>query len=169
MEELPEEITARVGQVWYEEDSAFEIERGYIFNTLAAVQNGNPLFWDDEVAREIAGGTIAPPTMISVWFRGHHWTPAGLTRQMPYQIHFDLKRILELPEAIMTHNELVFGVPVRLGDKLHARQRLASISALKRTKLGIGRFWVIEQDYTNQAGEMVCWESITGYGYRRTG
>jgi hypothetical protein len=57
---------------------------------------------------------------------------------------------------------------VRLGDRLVARQRLASISPMKRTKLGIGRFWVIEQDYTNQRDEMVCWESITGYGYRRT-
>jgi acyl dehydratase len=165
--ELPREIALRIGTVWYEDESRFEIERGYILTGCASVENGNPLFWDESIANEITGGWIAPPTMLSVWFRGHHWTPDMKAERMPYQIHFDLKARLELPEAIMTHNELVFGVPVRLGDRLRSRQKLASISEPKRTKLGVGRFWVIEQEYENQQRERVAWESITGYGYRR--
>jgi len=165
--ELPAEVRSWIGQVRYEEETSFEIERGYIFTTCASVENGNPLFWDDEVARELTGGPIAPPSMLSVWFRPHHWTPAGREQRMPYQIHFDLKEALGLPEAVMTHNEIAFGAPVRPGDRLRARQSLASVSELKRTKLGSGRFWVLEVEYRNQRGELVAQESITGFGYRR--
>ena len=168
LEDLPEEIASRIGEVWYEDATAFEIERGHVHTGCASVENGNPLFWDEKAADEIAGAQIVPPTMISVWFRRHHWAPGIEHELMPYQIHFDLKERLNLPEAIMTDNELVFGVPVRLGDRLRVRQSLRSISDPKRTKLGVGRFWAIIQEFTNQDEELVCWESITGYGYRRT-
>jgi hypothetical protein len=46
-------------------------------------------------------------------------------------------------------------------------QVLHSVSALKQTKLGTGRFWEIEVRYTNQNGEVVGTEWYTGYGYRR--
>ncbi len=167
MSDLPPEVQSWIGQVRYEEESSFEIERGYIFTSNASVENGNPLYWDDAVAQELTGGPVAPLSMLSVWFRPHHWKPDREKTRMPYQIHFDLKAALDLPEAIMTDNELVFGVPVRPGDKLFARQSLASVSPLKRTKLGTGRFWAIEVVYSNQRGEMVAEESITGYGYRR--
>ncbi len=167
LDPLPDEIASRVGEVWYTDETSFGIERGHIETGCASVENGNPLYWDEEVAQEITGGAIAPATMISVWFRRHHWMPEMHDALMPYQIHFDLKARLELPEAIMSHNLLEFGAPVRPGDRLRVSQSLVSISEPKRTKLGIGRFWVISQDFTNQDGERVCWETITGYGYRR--
>ena len=51
---------------------------------------------------------------------------------------------------------------------LRTRQILRSISDPKTTKLGTGRFWVIEVEYLNQDGELVGVESYTGFGYRRT-
>jgi acyl dehydratase len=83
------------------------------------------------------------------------------------QSHFDLKRIFELPEAVMTDNTIVFHEPVRPGDWLRTRQILRSVSELKTTKLGTGRFWVIEVEYLNQKDELVGVESYTGFGYRR--
>ena len=59
----------------YEEAGEFPVERSYIWTSCGSVENGNPLFWDDAVAEEITGGPIAPPTMLSVWFRPHHWAP----------------------------------------------------------------------------------------------
>ena len=53
----------------------FPVERGYVWTSCASVENGNPLFWDHEVADELTGGPIAPPSMVSVWFRPHHWAP----------------------------------------------------------------------------------------------
>ena len=167
MSELPSEVQSWIGQVRYEEKTEFDVERGYIFTTCSSVQNGNPLFWDDQVAQELTGGPIAPPTMLSVWFRPHHWAPGRTKQLQPLQVHFDLKEKLGLPEAIMTDNEIVFAEPVRPGDRLRTRQILRSISDPKTTKLGKGRFWVIEVEYLNQRDELVGWESYTGFGYRR--
>ena len=60
------------------------------------------------------------------------------------------RRIFELPEAVMTDNTIVFHEPVRPGDRLRTRQILRSVSEPKTTKLGTGRFWIIEVEYLNQ-------------------
>ena len=151
----------------YEETGEFPVERGYIWTSCASVENGNPLFWDDDVADEITGGPIAPPTMISVWFRPHHWAPGRTEQALPLQVHFDLKETFELPEAVMTDNTIVFHEPVRPGDVLRTRQILRSVSEPKTTKLGTGRFWVIDVEYLNQRDELVGVESYTGFGYKR--
>jgi len=164
---VPDDVVAMVDVPRYEEDGEFPVERGYVWSMCAAVENGNPLYWDDAVAAQITGGPIAPPTMLSVWFRPHHWAPGRTEERLPLRIHFDLKERLGLPEAVMTDNTMTFYEPVRPGDVLHTRQILRSVSDLKTTKLGTGRFWVIEVEYTNQRGERVGVESYTGFGYRR--
>jgi acyl dehydratase len=107
--------------------------------------------------------------MVSVWFRPHHWAPGRTTAALPLQVHFDLKARLDLPEAVMTDNTITFYEPVRPGDRLRTHQVLRSVSEEKTTKLGTGRFWVIEVVYANQDGDLVAVESYTGFGYRRGG
>ena len=166
--ELPDEVTGWIGKVQYEEEGEFPVERGYVWTSCASVENGNPLFWDDEVAEAVTGGPIAPPTMLSVWFRPHHWAPGRAEQALPLQVHFDLKDRLDLPEAVMTDNTIVFHEPVRPGDRLRTSQILRSVSEGKTTKLGTGRFWVIDVEYRNQDGALVGVESYTGFGYRRS-
>ena len=165
--DLPAEIAALIGEVQYEVVGDFPVEQGYVFTSCASVENGNPLFWDPAVAQELTGGPVAPPTMLSVWFRPHHWSPDRAEAALPLQVHFDLKAAFGLPEAVMTENTIVFGAPVRPGDVLRTRQILRSVSGPKTTKLGTGRFWVIDVEYLNQRGEQVGVESYTGFGYRR--
>lgn len=167
-EDLPSDVRSWIDQVRYEEDTEFPVEMGYVYTTCASVENGNPLFWDEQTAREITGGPIAPPTMLSVWFRPHFWAPGRSKQIQPLQVHFDLKEKFGLPEAVMTDNTIEFHTPVRPGDRLRTRQILRSVSPMKETKLGTGRFWVIDVEYLNQKGELVGKESYTGYGYRRT-
>jgi uncharacterized protein len=164
-----EEIRALIGVPQYEETGEFPVEQGYIWTTCSSVENGNPLFWDDEVAARLTGGPVAPPTMLSVWFRPHHWAPGRSAPRLPLQVHFDLKERFALPEAVMSDNTIVFYEPVRPGDVLSTRQVLRSVSDQKTTKLGTGRFWVIDVEYTNQSGALVGVESYTGFGYRRAG
>ena len=165
--EIPEEVRSWIGQYRHEEEGEFDVERGYVFTTCASTENANPLFWDEKVAQDLTGGPIASPTMLSLWFRPHHWAPGRTGEKQPLQVHFDLKDALELPEAVMTDNTIVFHEPVRPGDRLRTRQILRSISDPKTTRLGTGRFWVIEVEYLNQDGELVGVESYTGFGYRR--
>jgi hypothetical protein len=165
--DLPPEVEKLIDQVQYEEAGEFPVERGYVYTSCSSVENGNPLFWDDAVAHDLTGGPIAPPTMISVWFRPHQWSPGRTEPGVPLKSHFDLKQIFALPEAVMTDNTIVFHEPVRPGDRLRTRQILRSVSEPKTTKLGTGRFWVIEVEYLNQKDELVGVESYTGFGYRR--
>ena len=73
--------------------------------------------------------------MLSAWFRPHHWAPGRRPRELPLQIHFDLKERLELPEAIMSDNTLIlFHEPVRPGDMITAAQRPACRSATSKTR-----------------------------------
>ena len=86
-----DDIAGLIGVEQYEEQGEFPVEQGYMWTTCSSVENGNPLFWDEAVAEEVTGGPIAPPTMVSVWFRPHHWAPDRSTPGLPLQIHFDLK------------------------------------------------------------------------------
>ena len=164
---VPADVEELIGVAQYEEPGEFPVERGYIWTSCSSVENGNPLFWDDGVAAEITGGPIAPPTMLSVWFRPHHWAPGRSEPALPLQVHFDLKARFDLPEAVMTDNTITFYEPVRPGDVLRTRQVLRSVSEPKTTRLGTGRFWVIDVEYENQRGELVGVETYTGFGYRR--
>jgi len=167
MTDIPAEVEGWIDQERYPETANFPVERGYLWTSLASVENGNPLFWDDDVAAELTGGPIAPPSTLSLWFRPHSWEPGQTKPRLPLQVHFDLKERLDLPEAVMTDNEVVFRTPVRPGDVISMSQVLRSISDPKTTKLGTGRFWVIDVDYRNQDGDQVGVEIFTGFGYRR--
>lgn len=150
----------------YQVVGEFDVERGYIWTSCASVQNGNPLFWDDEVAEQLTNGPIAMPTMMSGWFRPHYWMPNRDETPLPWKTHFALKSGLAVPEAIATDSEVVFGEPVRPGDRIHSYEVLRSLSEIKTTKLGKGRFWVIDCVCTNQDGVWVGTETMTGFGYR---
>jgi len=164
---VPDDVAALIDEVQHEEDGEFPVERGYIWTSASSVENANPLFWDDDVAAELTDGPIAMPTMLSLWFRPHHWAPGRSTQKLPLQAHFDLKERFALPEAVMSDNSITFYEPVRPGDLLRTHQVLRSVSGPKTTKLGSGRFWVIEVIYQNQRDEVVGVESYTGFGYRR--
>jgi acyl dehydratase len=166
---VPDDVAAWVGDTRYPDTADFPVERGYIWTSCASVENGNPLYWDDKVAEEITGGPIAPPSTLSLWFRPHHWQPSQTTQKLPLQVHFDLKERLGLPEAIMSDSEVVFHEPVRPGDVVSTSQVLRSLSEPKTTKLGTGRFWVIDVPYRNQDGVLVGIETFTGFGYVRGG
>ena len=166
---LPEEVTAMLGKQMYPETASFPVERSYAYNTLAATQNGNPLYWDDAVAAELTEGVVMPPTTLSLWMRPHFWEPGAEGEQLALKVHFDLKRIFELPEAVMTDNTLVFHEPVRPGDVISNSQVLRSVSEPKTTKIGTGRFWVIDVEFRRADGVLVGVESYTGFGYVRAG
>ena len=164
---LPPEIEALIGAPQYHQSADFDVERSYTYNTCAATQNGNPIYWDDAVADELVDGPIAPPTTLSLWMRPHYWQPGASGEQVALKVHFDLKEAFGLPEAVMTDNTLILYAPVRPGDRISHQQVLKSVSGPKTTKLGSGRFWVIDIEYRNQRGELVGIESYTGFGYRR--
>jgi uncharacterized protein len=168
-DDLPEQVVAMIGTPMYLETATFPAERSYGYNTLAATQNANPLFWDDDVADELTEGVVLPPTTLSLWMRPHFWEPGAEGEQVALKVHFDLKEIFGLPEAVMTDNTITFHDPVRPGDVISNQQVLRSVSGPKTTKLGSGRFWVIDVEFRNDRGDLVGVETYTGFGYVRAG
>jgi acyl dehydratase len=165
--ELPEKVQGWIGKNLEDDQGEYDIERGYLLNTLSVTENANPLYWDTDVAKKIAGAVIAPPTMLSVWTRPHHWAPGRKEEKLPLAVHFMMKKELDLPEAIIAKNVIKFGAPVKMGDSIRSEQTLVSVSDPKRLKLGLGRFWVISVAYYNQDDEWVGTESYDCFGYRR--
>ena len=165
---LPEQIRTLIGKAQYLETATFPVERSYSYNTLSATENGNPLYWDTEVANQLTDGMTMPVSTLSLWMRPHRWEPGAAQEQVALKAHFDLKAQLDLPEAIMSDNTMILHEPVRPGDVISHHQVLRSISDIKTTKLGTGRFWVIDVEYHNQDGELVGIESYTGFGYKRS-
>ena len=164
---LPADVAEMIDRPVYPATADFPAELGYGWNTLAATENGNPLYWDEAVAGALTGGRILPLSTLSIWMRPHRWAPGAEGEQVALQAHFDLKTRLDLPEAIMSDNTVVFHEPVRPGDIIGHHQVLRSVSGPKTTRLGSGRFWVIDVEYHNQHGTLVGIESYTGFGYRR--
>jgi acyl dehydratase len=143
------------------------VERGFVQHWCEAVENANPLFWDDEVAQEVTAGPIAPPTMLSVWMRPLAWRPGRERDRRPLELHFQLKEAFDLPEGIVAGNEIEFGVPVRLGDVISTTESIREISEPQTKRLGTGRFWIVDVTYTNQHGEVVGVETYRMFAYRR--
>ena len=166
-QQLPADLTEMIGQPQYPATADFPAELGYGWNTLAATENGNPLYWDEAVANNLTGGRTLPLSTLSIWMRPHRWSPGTEGEQVALRVHFDLKVRLDLPEAIMSDNTVAFHEPVRPGDVISHRQVLKSVSGPKTTRLGSGRFWVIDVEYHNQHDQLVGVESYTGFGYRR--
>jgi acyl dehydratase len=164
---VPEDVAGLIGVTQHHETAEFPVERGYGWTSCASVQNGNPLFWDDDVADALTGGPILPPTTLSLWMRPHYWSPGHRGERLALQLHFDMKARFDLPEAVISDNTIIFHEPVRPGDVISYAQVLRSVSGTKTTRLGTGRFWVVDVEYRNQRDELVGVESYTGFGYRR--
>ena len=164
---MPADVAAMIGRPMYPQTADFCAETAYGWNILAATENGNPLYWNAAVADALTAGAIMPLSTLSLWMRPHHWAPDAANEQAALWVHSDLKERLGLPEAIISDNAVLFDNPVRPGDVISHHQVLRSVSEPETTRLGSGRFWVIDVEYRNQSGDLVGVESCTGFGYRR--
>ena len=142
-------------------------ERGYVLHWCESVEDGNPLYWDEQTADDVTGGWIAPPTMLSVWMRPLMFDPRRDETIRPLELHFRLKEAFKLPDGIVTANEIEFREPVRMGDVVSTRQTVREISDMRTNRLGTGRAWTIDVTYTNQRGEIVGIESYEMFSYVR--
>jgi acyl dehydratase len=144
-------------------------ERGHILHWLEATENANQLFWDDAVAGDLAGGPLAPPTMLSVWMRPLVWRPGRKGAHRPLELHFRMKEAFGLPEGIVVANEIVFHEPVRPRDTVRTTESVREIGDVRTNRLGTGRNWTVDVTYRNQRDEVVGVESYEMFSYVREG
>ena len=144
---ISDEIQSMIG-LW-SEPVVLEVERGAIARLADAIDDPNPLYRDEEYAKNSKyGGIIAPPGFFG-WPVGGGDIEAGMSRVVGAVAEAGMLRILD------GGIELNFYVPVRAGDTLVTYGKLADARE-KQTSQGKMLFLIIEQRYLNQDGALVA-------------
>ena len=164
--DLPEEVNKLIGKNSFTDQSPIMIQKGLWQNFCSSIEDGNKIYWDERVAECHTEDLIAHPAMLPSWVHDFEWHPQRKKVQ-PMELHFHLKNILNLPLGIVTEVDIDYYVPIKNGDAISANQTLLSVSELVKTKLGEGRYWVIEVKYFNQLEILVGKQNIHFLGYKK--
>ncbi len=148
---LPEEITNLVGKSG--QVRIFKVEEGAIKRLAEAVGDQNPLYWDEEYARNSRYRSIIAPPGFFGW-------PTTWTNEALPSFAISGELIATLAKAgyngILDGGiEYEFFCPVRAGDTLVASSMIKHIS--ERTgRTGKVAFMITETTYTNQNDDLVA-------------
>lgn len=164
--DLPEEVNKLIGKNSFTDQSPIMIQKGLWQNFCSSIEDGNKIYWDERVAECHTEDLIAHPAMLPSWVHDFEWHPQRKKVQ-PMELHFYLKNILNLPLGIVTEVDIEYYLPIKDGDAISANQTLLSVSELVKTKLGEGRYWVIEVKYFNQLEILVGKQNIHFFGYKK--
>lgn len=125
------------------EPTMAEVEKGHVKRFAEAIGDPNPLYRDMEYASKSRySGIIAPPTFFQ---------DLGLTKIVPQLLAIKCP----LPRHLYAGVEMEFHKPMKSGDVITARSKLADVIE-KEGKEGKLLFMIIEATYTNQNGELVA-------------
>ena len=156
---LPEEVTKLIGQG--AGMRIFEVEKGAIKKFADAVDDRNPLYWDEEFARNSRyGSIIAPPGFFgwpTKWARESTF-PLSSEGAEPAGAIVDPRAVLAeagYSRVLDGGMEYEFFSPVRAGDTLVASSMIKDIVE-REGKTGKMAFLFIETTYTNQNGDLVA-------------
>jgi acyl dehydratase len=153
---LPKEVTQFIGT----SSSAvvFEVEKGAIKKFADAVDDSNPLYWDEEYARNSRYGSLIAPPGFFGWpvhlARGQTFLRTAKQEGTESEKVGDLA--IELAKAGYPRNldggmEYEFFAPVRAGDILSGSSRITDITE-KKGATGTLIFVTTETNYSNQNG-----------------
>ena len=150
---LPEAVSKLIGQRG--ESRIHEVERGAIKRFADAIDDPNPLYWDDEYANHSRYGSLIAPPGFFGWpikmQRGLTFLPTGLP-----DIREGLASVgYANPAPIDAGIEYEFFLPIHVGDRLVATSMYKDIIE-REGKTGKMAFMIIETDYVNQNGDLVC-------------
>jgi acyl dehydratase len=127
-----------------------EIEKGAIIKFARAIGDSNPLFTDEEVARNSRyGGLIAPPTFL----RSLRTGPLKAHVNSPYSANLD------------GGSEWEYFEPVRVGDHITVTTYVTDMFE-RAGRLGNMLFIVRETKYVNQFDITVALQRGTGISYK---
>ena len=146
----------------------FPIDELFIRHWCETLEDGNPLYIDEQFARDRGyRGLVVPPIAIFPASRFPFrwpWPPTGGYRPI---VLYEVKRLLELPVAIATDSEIEFFHVVQLGERLSLSDRLINLSPWKVTRLGEGHFITYATSYWNERGDKVAEQRVSLFMYGR--
>ncbi len=150
---LPEEVAKFIGQGGG--IMIFEVEKGAIKKFADAADDGNPLYWDEEYARNSRYGSIVAPPGFFGW-------PTKWVRGSTFPLYSEAMGELTSALSKAGYNRALDGgiqyeffCPVRAGDILAVSTIIKDIIE-RKSKTGKAVFVIIETTYTNQNGHLVA-------------
>ena len=164
--EFYEELKALVGQEGPRLVAVDEVCKPMIRHWCEAMQDGNPLYTDEEYARKSKyGGIIAPPTMVLTWTMPPLWPPR---EQPPHPFELFLEKLDKAGfyGILITNVAQKYHRPLFPGDHITFTYKVTDVSPEKKTSLGSGHFVTTTFIFTNQKGETVATQSLTVLKYR---
>ena len=127
-----------------------EVEKSAIIRFAQAIGDPNPIFSDEDGARQSRyGDFIAPPTFL----RSLDASPTRVQVANPY------------PAFLDGGSQWEYFEPVRPGDRIAVTVMIAEIFE-RQGRLGNTLFVISESRYVNQAGDMVATQRGTDIWYR---
>jgi uncharacterized protein len=99
------------------------------------VRDANPSYWDPDFARQVWGGLVAPPALLTGLLMPPPWVPTGEPPTASIAIR------VPLPGTAITNaaNDAEYFTPI-LGHRLSVAEEVASVSPEKTSRLGVGHF-----------------------------
>jgi acyl dehydratase len=168
---------------------AWPLTKDEIHLWCEALEDWNPLYWDESYAASSRhGGIIAPPT--SMFFGAGSAAGLGVGYLKPGEPVADAVRqgltgialLQSLRQSIVQGGTLVtppgcpeiavvqavsrFFIPLRPGDTARSELRMKNCSQKKKTKLGTGYFVTTERLFYNQRDELVRTQEFTVFHYQ---
>jgi len=148
---LPQEVTQLMGKTG--EIVVLEVERGAIKKFADTVADRNPLYWDEEYARNSGYSSIVAPPCFFGW-------PVRWETAMPFFSPLRAEVIDTISRSGYGRTldggiEYDFYHPVCAGDILSALHKVKDVYE-RETKTGKMIFSIVETTYTNQNGDIVA-------------
>lgn len=161
---LPEEVTIFIGKSLG--TFACEVEKGAIKRFADAIDDQNPIYWDEEyAAKSRYGSMIAPPGFFGWLVK----LPRGATFQVPNAVCDPPDTLENMREALAKVGygnlldggmEYEFFQPIRAGDALTAKSVIKDIIE-REGKTGKMVFVITETTYLNQSGQIMAKSNAT--------
>lgn len=132
-------------------DATVNTDRGTRF--AAAVQDPNPLWWDEDLARRLVGDPVVPPATLVSWVTNLDWKPDGTGGPGDA-----LLTSVPMPgnSMINVSSEIEHFDHLRVGDRYHVVETVEDVSPEKTTRAGVGHFLTMVADYHRQDGTLVA-------------
>ena len=146
---VTDEVKAMIGREAQPWTAPEPVDRGAIRRLAEALMDENPLYTDEEYAKKTRyGGIIAPPTF-AIRPPWGTWEMKGPSEWIP---------AVDVPgtrRTVNAGNELEFFRPVRPGDTLSHRTRVADIYE-RQGRSGPMAIATVETVVSNQRGQVVA-------------
>ncbi len=118
----------------------------------AMVEDPNVSYWDEQQARDLWGGIIAPPAMLHAWVMPLLWRPEGKDERTALAARVPLPGT----SLINVGTEVEYYRQIRVGDVINIVETLVDVSTEKTTRLGVGHFVRTLAVYRNGVGERIA-------------